>query len=149
VSRDGRGNLIPVVRHIEYDPEKTGLGLETLSVGAVDDPVAQAEQWAQAHRARMARPDAEIVRGQSFLCARDTDEGITSCQLVSPYKGKAALVVTCDEASCDLPVLAMNARLVISASWATGAGALEADAEKMLSRVRAIHGFLAPLSSGV
>lgn len=150
VSKDGRGNPIPVVTRIEYDMSSAGLDLQTLAVVAVTDTGTLAEQHADAHRTRLDQPGTRTVRGDSFLCAAGESSGL-SCQLVSPYPGTAPLVVYCGTALCRVSVIAMNARLMVSASWERDAAMRDPDTAgpEIADRIGKIHGFLSPISSGL
>lgn len=151
VLKDGRGNPIPVATRITYDPAQTGLALQGLHVSAVGDTAQTAAENASAHLALLAQPGSTTARGDSFLCAQNPDADTISCQLASPYPGNTPLVVYCNATSCDMPVMAINDRLMVSAAWSRP-GAPSTDLIRigadMSDRVRQIHAFLTPISSG-
>ena len=150
VAKDGRGNPIPVVTRIAYDPEETGIDLTELYVGVAEDIEALAENNARLHRDWQSESDAELTRGPNFLCVRSGTLGEISCQLESPYPGKAALVVYCDARDCTMPVMAISDRLHAIARW-DSAESLMNDPHTLgasiLDKVQSIHDFLEPLSS--
>jgi hypothetical protein len=72
------------------------------------------------------------------------------CQLVSPYPSDAPLNVYCHDGSCELPVLAMDERVFISARWTIDVDYMndpEAAGTSMMQIIRAIHDFMSPLSA--
>ena len=75
-----------------------------------------------------------------------------SCQVVSPYLGDVDLVVYCDLAHCRMPVLAVGAKIQVSADWPVDAqfwSAPERSGEAIFEKVQEIRAFLEPLSSGL
>lgn len=149
IARDGHGNPIPVVSSISYNVAKTGLDLTELRVSVLGDAAAAAEDSAKVHRARLGTLGVVAFKGETALCA--SIETTLSCQLISPYKGPAALVVYCAAGMCRMPVLAMDDRIAISAAWAVDSDFRanpEAAGAQVFERVQNIHAFLAPLSSG-
>ena len=150
IARDGHGNPIPVVSDIAYRTNKTGLDLTQLRVSTLDDTTARAEENARLHRNRLDAANT-VIKDNTSLCVVSPDAQSLSCQVVSPYTGPAALVIYCDNSTCTMPVLALDARVSISASWPVDdrfwqapetAGAL------VFEKVQGIHAFFAPLTSG-
>jgi len=152
ISKDGHGNPIPVVKHITYDPAKTGIDLVELGISAVNDTGSVAEIRASEHRENLKRPDARITRGENYLCASHEEHGSLSCQVVSPYKGTATLVIYCDTVKCTMPVLAINQQLMARATWTGKALYLKDQAaagSEITEKATRIFDFLQPLSSGL
>ncbi len=152
VAKDGHGNPIPVVKSINYLPEITGLDLNEFRVSAVDDTELAANENAKGHKDALELPDTTSTRSSSFLCANSKAQGTFSCQLVSPYPGNIPLVVYCDAAQCEMPVLAVNQQLQVSASWTVPidfSGNPEAAGTVIQKKVQQIHDFLKPLSSAL
>lgn len=149
LARDGHGNPIPVVSDVIYDVEKIGVDLTRLRVSVVEDASIGANKNAELHRERLGR--SETVQSQNALCAIATDARELSCQTTSPFKSPAPLVVYCGLELCRIPVLAMDARIVVSAAWATEDGFWDkpkAAGAVISAKIREIHAFLEPLSSG-
>ncbi|MGJ8622502.1 MAG: hypothetical protein ACSHW1_06965 [Yoonia sp.] len=152
VAKDGRGNPIPVVTSIDYDPEAIDLPLTTLRVTASADPAAQASRATAAHRERLEMAGTTITDGSDFRCASPADFQGLSCQFVSPYPGNGDLVVYCDAARCEMPALAINTQLIITARWPSGdAHSTEAApaAQEIQRTIQQIANFLNPLMSGL
>ena len=145
IASDGHGNPIPVVAKISYDVSRTGLELSTLDVTYTKDAALAALENARQHRQNIV--GASPVQGSASLCAR-TDQGV-SCQIVSPYPGNIELVVYCDQATCRMPILAANATIAISASWAHSQNDPALAGAAIHAKVSAIHDFLEPLASGL
>lgn len=114
---DGHGNPIPVVHRVEFDPARLSLPLATLAVTGAQDTAAVAEENATVHADTLGKPGTQSVAGDRFLCARPAGTESTSCQVVSPYRGNRPVVIYCDDGVCELPVLAMDDQIYISASW--------------------------------
>ncbi|WP_135501502.1 hypothetical protein [Roseovarius aestuariivivens] len=149
-SKDGRGNPIPVVSRIEYYPAATGL--ELLRITRMPDAVATAEKAAAQHHGALTETGTRVARGVRFLCVQQPDAGTLSCQVVSPFLGLGPLTVYCDAARCDMPALAIHAHLTVTAAWPRAGKPspdLETTGARIADRVDAIHGFLAPISSGL
>lgn len=147
---DGRGNPIPVVTSIDYDPEKTAISLTELRLARVEDVVSETERNAARHRETLVQSLAAKTRGSSFLCARLPAADTVSCQLISPFGGNLALVVYCDPVECRLPGLAVKAHVIATAAWRPSRDSwsdTEALASEIAGKVQQIHDFLAPLSS--
>lgn len=147
---DGRGNPIPVVTSIDYDPEKTDIDLMELRLEAVDDIASETERNASGHRARLEQPNIVTTQGSNYLCASFEGSDSFSCQLVSPFGGNLALVVHCTRSACRMPVLAVKDNIAAAASWRPSEAAMKrpgAWASEIADRVQQVHGFLAPLSS--
>lgn len=152
LAKDGRGNIVPVVSSISYDPQQTGIALTELRVSSADDAVATADANAAAHLAAMGEAETIVTQGPNYLCAHQSGSLDTSCQIASPYPGNTALVVYCNVVKCNMPVLAINDRIYASAAWAradVGVGDQSDAAQRMLDRISQIQGFLAPLASGI
>jgi len=150
LASDGRGNPIPVVASVDYDPEKTGIGLNELRLTGVEDVASETERNAAGHREKLDRPIAVTSRGSNFLCASVEGSGTVSCQLISPFGGNLALVVYCSPVECEMPVLAVKPHVIASAKWRPSHVSLsdhEALARQITDKVQQIHDFLAPLSS--
>jgi len=150
VAIDGRGNPIPLVTSVTYDPAQTGLSVLELQVWATGDTTAAAAQSAGAHLAALDSGDVRVTRGADFLCVMsDTTSGI-SCQLQSPFPGPAALVAYCDASVCTMPVMAISKKLSVRAVW-SNSGALAGDPDalgrSLSAKIQQIHGFLVPLSA--
>lgn len=147
---DGRGNPIPIVSTVSYDPEKTGISLTLLRLTVPESIRAEAERNAAEHRARLERPNTLVGRGADFLCARLDAPNRISCQFVSPFGSDLPLVVYCDAVECRLPIMALNEKVVAVAIWVPTqvvSGDFDAATTEIGSKVRQVHGFLAPLSS--
>ena len=150
VARDGRGNPIPIVKSINYDPEKTGVDLKELRLQVVDDIASEAEQNAADHLARLENQTVVVRRGSDYLCVSLEEAHEISCQLVSPFGSNLALVVYCDLLECRMPALALNEKTIAVASWLPSQASQsdhEAAVSEILGKVQQIHGFLEPLSS--
>lgn len=150
VALDGRGNPIPVVTSVNYDPENTGMDLIELRLTVVEDIVSEAEHNAAEHRTRLERQVAIIRRGPDYLCASLEEPNKISCQFKSPFGGNLALVVYCDPLECRMPVLALNEKVIAIATWLPSKASLkdhEAAALEIADKVQQVHDFLAPLSS--
>ena len=149
VSSDGHGNPIPLVERVYYMPERTGIDLTELSLTAVEDSTSTADEYASAHRARLAAADIGTARGEDFLCAHGSAEDAISCQIVSPYPGNIALVVYCDARQCEMPGMAIRERVVAGAVWPRPAATLGDPQEtgmRIVEKAKLIHDFLDPLS---
>ncbi|MEO9819462.1 MAG: hypothetical protein ABJ370_11990 [Paracoccaceae bacterium] len=152
IASDGHGNPIPVVTSMAYDVEKAGLDLLDLHVSFVQDSTVAAETSARTHWKTVDRARTKPLKGQNSLCILSADNSSLSCQLVSPYPGNIALTVYCDASSCKMPVLAMNAHMSASASWAVDDSfwnTPDRAGEEVFNKVQSIFAFLEPLSSGV
>ena len=142
---DGRGNPIPVVTAIRYDPQAAGVDVVELGVALFEDTAAAAHENAAAHMLKLSDPDVILTRGDDFLCA--AVQGRLSCQVQPPFPNQAPVVAYCAAGLCRMPVMAINNDLAVSAVW-TGdvadPAAIGADASQT---VRQIHDFLVPLSA--
>ena len=150
VAIDGRGNPIPIVTGVTYDPAQTGIALLELHVAAIGDTAAAAAQNAAAHLATLGSGDVSVTRGPDFLCAMSNAASGISCQLQSPFPGPAAPVVYCDASVCTMPVMAISERLSVRAVW-SNSSALMRDpnvlGRSISAKIQQIHGFLVPLSA--
>jgi len=147
---DGRGNPIPVVASVNYNPEKTGMNLKELRLMLLENPVSETERNAAEHRARLEDPNAHVTRGSNYLCVSLNGSKRTSCQVTSPFGSNLALVVHCDPVGCRMPVLWVKGRVSAAATWLPSAVALadhEALASEIVYKIQGVHDFLAPLSS--
>ncbi|MBU2994180.1 hypothetical protein Q4555_07615 [Octadecabacter sp. 1_MG-2023] len=147
---DGRGNPMPVVSTIAYDPAAIGAGITELKVRTVEGTTAAATQSATSYRRRLEEPDATVTRGDTFVCVATALTPHVACQLVSPYDTDAPLIVYCHDQSCRLPVLAMDDRIFVSARWETDVHYVndpDAGAASMSEIVQHIYDFMSPLSS--
>ena len=143
--KDGRGNPIPVVTHIAYDTAKAGLDLIELSLSYSKDARRDAAENLKAHLANTERD--EVILARTSLCA--IGEEALSCQLVSPYPGNVELVVYCEGATCQMPVLAVAETIYVSASWEMDWTDGKVDAgERLTEKVQEVHEFLEPMSTG-
>ena len=145
---DGRGNLIPVVTSMFYDPKRTGIGLSSLGVVRSPDIAKAVDANAAKHRERLNRNDAVIERDSAFLCAADVDRDHVTCQLVSPYNNGYDLVVHCYLSECAMPVMAINDHLQVAATWPSVAltdNDLAEHGAAVAEKVTQIHDFLAEL----
>ena len=152
LAKDGRGNPVPVVSLIEYDPVKTNIDLQSLHISRVSNTAGAAVENARAHLALLDQTGTIIQQGPNLLCANQLDTTTASCQIASPFGDNLPLVVYCDAALCSMAVIALNDHLVAHAAWTTtdnDIADLELVAARILSRVQAIHAFLTPLSSGL
>jgi hypothetical protein len=145
VAVDGRGNPIPVVTAVSYDPVAAGIDLRELRVAIFDDMAVAADENAQAHLAKLVAPAVTLTRGADFLCA--TLQGRLSCQVQSPFSNTAPLVVYCDAGECRMPVMAMNDALAVSAVWAIDATDPALIGAQTSRKAQDIHDFLVPLSA--
>jgi len=117
VSIDGHGHPIPVVTDFSYIPEQIGLDVKHLGISKVDRVAVLTEQSAKRHHGNLNISNATIVRGSNHLCVLLTEGSALSCQIVSPYPGNLPLVVYCIGNMCEMPALAINETLIISANW--------------------------------
>jgi hypothetical protein len=147
---DGRGNPVPVVASVNYNPEGTGIDMKELRLMLVDDLASETERGAAAHRAKLERPGAFVTRGSNYLCASLKGSDKISCQLTSPFGGNFALVVYCDALECKMPVLAVKENVIAVSTWLrskASPGDHKALASEIVEKIQKVHGFLAPLSS--
>ena len=150
LSVDGRGNPVPVVTSVDYDPEKTGIDLKALRLEAVSDVAAETERAAAEHRSQLEKDTTVVTAGPTYLCASPEGSDRFSCQLVSPFGGNLALVVYCNRAKCRVPALAVKANIIAQAAWVPSEAAVKNHvvwALEIADRVQEIRDFLAPLSS--
>jgi len=82
------------------------------------------------------------------LCASQSQNDDVSCQLVSPYGGSHALVVYCDTAMCQMPVLARDDQLVISAVWRRQAADAPALGPAIEAKIQSVFVLLGKQFSG-
>ncbi|TFL19824.1 hypothetical protein [Jannaschia formosa] len=143
VRRDGPGNPIPIVSEVAFDPALLPLDLGALRLSAHDDLAALTERIAAPHRAALA--GAEPVTGPDFLCV--SGPAVESCQLASPYGPDFPLVVYCDDAGCEMPALAYDDRIAVSARWDRQATTPEELGPEIRSRIEALRAFLAAQSN--
>jgi hypothetical protein len=142
---DGRGNPIPVVTAIRYDPQVAGVDVAELGVALFEDTAAAADENAAAHMVKLADADVILKRGDDFLCA--TLQGRLSCQVQPPFPNQAPVVAYCEKGLCQMPVIAINEYLAVNAVWNSDVAepaAIGADASQ---KARQIHDFLVPLSA--
>lgn len=142
VSKDGRALPIPVVASVGVDLAVAGLDLVDLQLVKYDDSIAEAEANAVLHRETLARPDTVTWRGDSALCVEATNTDRVSCQIVSPYVAIAPLVIYCEAGQCQMPVLARDEELAITATWDSDATSSEALAQEIMGKVQEIYDFL-------
>lgn len=139
---DGRALKIPVVSKIEIDTEIAKLDILGLLIEATENAVADAEKSAARHQAVLT--DANITKGDTYLCASTSDTTNTSCQHVSPYLAKAPLVTYCDAQICEIPVLALNDGIFITASWTRVAQTQDALGQEISEKLGLLDTFLQP-----
>lgn len=147
---DGRGNPMPLVSEIHYDPAAIGAPFTELTVRATTDTTAAATQSGVVYTDWRDDPASQLTQGETFLCARTDLTPHIGCQLVSPYSTEAPLNVYCHEGACRLPVLAMDERVFVSARWDIDVDYMndpDAAGASMMEAVHAIHDFMAPLSA--
>jgi hypothetical protein len=150
LAKDGHGNPIPVVKSINYIPEITGTDLNALRVSREKDTEAAANQNAKMHLANIQNTENITTKGENFVCVKPKTADMMSCQLVSPYAGNISLVVYCNATTCEMPVLAINKELMITASWKSSAAMLEDPlgvGSQSVAKAQQIHDFLKPLSA--
>lgn len=151
-SIDGRGNSIPVVTGIEYNPDKIKISLTDLSVTIVGDAEVMAEKNVGHHRAALEQANTNRLEGPNSLCAKTEQPSAISCQVVSPYQSNFAVVAYCNARQCRVPVLAMSGRLVVSAAWESDQSFLdapEAAGAAISAKVQEISDLMDTLSSEV
>lgn len=141
LARDGRAHPIPVVSSIGIDAQIAGLDLTELRLAASEDMVTLAAAKAASHRENLARTDAIIARGESFLCARSSEPETVSCQMLSPHPGNFPLVVYCGAGRCTTPVMARDEQLFVTASWRHRATDIEELADEISNKLKQIHTF--------
>jgi hypothetical protein len=150
LSKDGRGNPIPIVSRVFYDPSMAGLPVSELFVATAQDMTAQIAALEAAHQADLSAPNAIITQGATFRCAFMAGAPSLSCQIVSPFGSTQAPILRCDSAMCTLPVVAINDRIFAGARWPNPIDPEQAamTAEDATDKVALIHDFIVPLSSG-
>ena len=133
------------------DSDRAALDLVELRVRSLEDSHAAAEESAATHRQRLDQSDDNIGRGDAFLCAGIKADQSFSCQVVSPYEGNAALVIYCTTMQCEMPVMAINQQLAVSATWDrepdANDEAIEDAGVAVVNKVAEIHNFLEPITS--
>lgn len=147
---DGRGNPMPVVSSVQYDPAVAGLDLTDFRLTDVGNAKALAEVTAARHQDWLESSTSLITRGDNYVCAAPDGTGDLSCQLVSPYDGNMPLVVYCNATNCAMLGLAMNERLAISGRWPSQQRYIDdphTAAIENAQRVQQIFEFLEPLSA--
>lgn len=145
---DGRGNLIPVVTSMSYDPSQTGIALTSLRVVRSTGIAKSVDTNAAIHRERLSHDNVTLARDAAFLCAADVDGDHFSCQLVSPYNNGYDLVVHCNLSECAMPVMAITDLLLVEATWPSLSSTDNELAERgvaVAAKVMQIHDFLADL----
>lgn len=149
IAKDGRGNPIPVVTSIHYDPQIIAPELEELRVSKVKNTTKSALDNARIHRTRLQKTDPKVTRGSNFLCVSDKKSNEVSCQIKSPYSGNLPLIIYCDLNQCTAPVIAINGELQIGATWKNKILLEETKAIGVQNTnfIKQIHDFLAPLSA--
>jgi hypothetical protein len=139
---DGRALPVPVVSGVAFDLDIVEIGLTTLEIVAVEDVAQAGETNAEQHRLRLSQSNVRSIRGEDFLCAFAQNSDEVSCQVVSPYRTSAALVVYCDEQICRMPALGIDGQLIATAVWPRGTGAADAIGTEVSKTVRGIFSFL-------
>lgn len=143
---DGRGNPIPVVSAVTYDPAAAGVALRDLRVALWPDAFAEAQEVAATHLAAVSHPNMTVTRGEDYLCAR-APTGAVSCQVQPPFPSQAPVVAYCGAGLCRMPVMAINGTLAVSAAWASDVADPAAIGAQVSQKARQIHDFLVPLSA--
>ena len=149
-SKDGRGNPIPVVTSIDYNPASTGIALTHLRVAVVQDPHTAAEENAREHRARLEDSQTEQTRGSDYLCVSDTASSQVSCQLVAPFPNNSPAIVYCNAQMCAMLVLVIAENLVVSAAWnrdTSEASTPDKTGSDISDKAQQVREFLIPLST--
>lgn len=152
LAKDGHGNPIPVVESINYITEITGAELSALRVSRIKDTEAAANKNAETHLANFENTENIATKGENFVCVTPKTADMISCQLVSPYAGNISLVVYCNAETCNMPVLAINKQLMISASWKSNDAMLKDPlraGSQSAAKAQQIHDFLKPLSASL
>lgn len=149
LAKDGRSLQVPVVTEASVDTVIAGLEVSELAIKAVADVAAQAEDNARLHRRTLAQRDVIRTVGDTFICAGKADAQDVSCQIASPYQQSVPLVVYCDNAHCQMPVLGRDDQLIISAEWARNARNNEALGREITAKVDTLHVFLEGQFSGI
>ena len=142
---DGRGNPIPVVMGVSYDPAEAGVDVAELGVALMGDSSVAADASAAAHLAKLGAVDVVLTRGDDFLCAEL--QGRLSCQVQSPFENTLPVVVYCNEGLCLMPMMAINATLAVRASWSNDVADPAAIGAQASQKAQDIHDFLVPLSA--
>jgi hypothetical protein len=143
LAKDGRALEIPVVSRINVDPALAALDINTLHLTAVSSSFELAEANAASHRAGLTTTGAEITKGANFLCVGTKSSPDLSCQVASPYANDAALVVYCDAMQCEMPVLARDAEVSVSATWDRSSMDALQTGVNATNRIQQIYDFLA------
>lgn len=149
LGKDGRGNPIPVVQSIHYNPEVLPAGIEAMSVSSFTNAIAAAEESAERHRTRLNQPGIKTLRGDNYLCLTDDTKALLSCQVASPYAENAALVAYCEGGHCRMPLMLVDKQIAVSAVWSRRGSddSSDAGAADVVDRIGGIHTFLSPLIS--
>lgn len=149
VSKDGRGNPIPVVVSIHYNPDKLPVGFKELSVRSLPDATVAAEESAERHRSNLKKGDIETIRGENFLCLADIPKESLSCQVISPFLENTALVAYCEEKRCTMSAMAIDKQIAVSAVWSADdlVGTDQSTGTDVAEMIGKVHTFLSPLIS--
>lgn len=142
---DGRGNPIPVVMGVSYDPAAAGVAVAELGVALMGDSSVAADGNAAAHLAKLGDVDVVLTRGDDFLCAEL--QGRLSCQVQPPFSNTLPVVIYCHGGLCLMPVMAINATLAVRASWSSDVADPAAIGAQASQKAQDIHDFLVPLSA--
>lgn len=140
LASDGHGNPIPVVTAVTFDPEKLPFEVTAFGIQRAEDAFALAEESAEAHRAALAQSTIPTTQGTRHLCAGTSDA--LSCQLVPPFVQDAPLVVYCSGGGCEMPVLAFNDHIVVTATWGLAADTLDAAGDEIARKLEDFTVFL-------
>lgn len=143
-AKDGRALKIPVVSRIEIDLSIAALGFTRLQMLASDDLTAVAESNAIPHRDTLSSADVTKVQGASYLCASSANSGVISCQVQTPYAPTVPLVIYCDAARCQMPVLGFNAKVIIDAEWKRTAIDAHTLGSEIMEKLQELQDFLKP-----
>ncbi len=141
---DGRALKIPVVSRFAIDLDIAKLNLAEMQLAKSEDVIAAADQNAARHRATLAKAGTETVKSDSYLCAQTAASPRASCQVLSPYQTNAALVIYCNQAMCEMPVLVYDEQVIVSAKWLRGAAELTQVGGEISRKIYDIVRFLAP-----
>jgi hypothetical protein len=142
VSIDGRALPIPVVSTVSINPSLADLDLTTLELRTANDAFLAANINAVSHRGNIGKPGAVLSRGQDYVCVGFVEVDDISCEFLSPYGNRAALVIYCNTQHCEMPALARDAQLVVSAVWRRDAAEPDAVAQEIRAKVDRVRDFL-------
>ncbi|MFK7744965.1 MAG: hypothetical protein AB8B47_07920 [Roseobacter sp.] len=147
IAKDGHGNPIPVVSEVQYDPEKADLALTKLRVFTTPSAADTAARIEQTHLTVLDSVQATVLRGATYVCVQQASSDRISCQVVNPYQQDIALVVFCAQNTCEMPLMAFDAQIAVTAEWSIPEVGFDHLGEVVVKRLQQIENFLTPLSS--